>query len=59
MDGPLPPEDATADPNPIAVFLICTCCGTPIEVNDVAALVRSLHLQNVCPAMEGVLFRKE
>ena len=41
----------------LGVTILCTECGELIEVRDVAALVRTLHLENVCEAMALVLPR--
>lgn len=53
-DEPERQEHRTSEGS-ISVFFICDCCGQSYEIQDVEAVLRSLHLQNVCPGVEGVL----
>lgn len=43
----------------VSVELICPECGNLIEVKDPTALVRSLHLVNVCKATAEIVGGRE
>jgi hypothetical protein len=47
------PEAATTQ----RVQVLCQCCGEIIMVGDIHAFILSLHLQNVCPEVLGVVAR--
>jgi hypothetical protein len=42
-------SDPQPQPQPQPVTVLCSECGTLIEVKDPQALVRTLHLMNECP----------
>jgi hypothetical protein len=45
-----PPVEKAVEP----VILICAECGETIECRDPGAILRALHLANVCPATEAI-----